>query len=319
MAPELIVQDSYDVKADIWSLGITAIELSSGKPPYHNLHPMQALFIIPSRQPPKLPSAESYSDEFNSFLDKCLQKDPKLRGSAEELLDHAFIKNMPEKLAINDSGERIMAQIQEFRKKFSKKSESIKEMIKKDESDCAEAENGSQTMIRNDGTMQLISEEVVQKLNSGTMTSQYDTMIISSTQSGTLKPVQSFDTSTIKVSSVQPDQDLAVWNEEKLPTPERRGGMSARPAPFKVENFSNTAEFSEKDEEKFVSKMSELGVMKNDENCLQCRKAFSIFRRRYLCSECKGYFCGDCASMRKVDITQSARLLCKSCASKLIK
>jgi serine/threonine protein kinase len=91
MAPEVIKEVGYDFKADIWSLGITAIEISEGKPPYANIHPMRAIFMIPSRPPPKLTEPERWSPEFNDFVAKCLTKDPSQRPSAAELLKHPWI------------------------------------------------------------------------------------------------------------------------------------------------------------------------------------------------------------------------------------
>ncbi len=68
MAPEVLESAQYDVKADIWSLGITAIELATGEPPYSDVHPMRVIFIIPSSPPPTLPEAEKWSPEFRSFV-----------------------------------------------------------------------------------------------------------------------------------------------------------------------------------------------------------------------------------------------------------
>lgn len=91
MAPEVIQEIGYDCVADIWSLGITALEMAEGKPPYGDIHPMRAIFMIPTKPPPSFREPDQWSSEFIDFVSVCLVKNPEERATASDLLQHIFI------------------------------------------------------------------------------------------------------------------------------------------------------------------------------------------------------------------------------------
>ncbi|KAK0146385.1 Serine/threonine-protein kinase 3 [Merluccius polli] len=91
MAPEVIQEIGYNCVADIWSLGITSIEMAEGKPPYADIHPMRAIFMIPTNPPPTFRKPELWTDDFTDFVKKCLVKNPEQRATATQLLQHPFI------------------------------------------------------------------------------------------------------------------------------------------------------------------------------------------------------------------------------------
>lgn len=95
MAPELVTGTKYDVKVDIWSLGIVAIEIAEGEPPNLREVPMKTLFLIATGAPPSLNDKSLWTDNFNSFVEVCLMKDPNNRPTARQLLIHPFIESCP--------------------------------------------------------------------------------------------------------------------------------------------------------------------------------------------------------------------------------
>ena len=93
MAPELIRGQEYDSKVDIWSLGITAIEMAEGEPPLLNEPPLRALLLITTNKSPTLNNKRvRWSQEFNHFIEQCLHIAPDKRASSDQLLLHPFIQ-----------------------------------------------------------------------------------------------------------------------------------------------------------------------------------------------------------------------------------
>ena len=91
MSPEVVAKSEYNKKTDIWSLGITCIEMAEKEPPYSHIPWQRAIFVIKNRPPQTLTIPEKWSPEFNNFVKKCLILDPKMRPTAKELLLEPFL------------------------------------------------------------------------------------------------------------------------------------------------------------------------------------------------------------------------------------
>jgi serine/threonine-protein kinase OSR1/STK39 len=103
MAPEVLQDDKgHTEKADIWSLGITAIELATGAAPYATLKELDVVQKILKAPPPQLPRGRAFSSEYRDFVKKCMNFDPRRRPSAPELLDHPFLQQASEPSYIVD-------------------------------------------------------------------------------------------------------------------------------------------------------------------------------------------------------------------------
>ena len=112
MAPEVIQEIGYDCVADIWSLGITALEMAEGKVPYMEMHPVRAMFKIPDNPPPTFSHPDTWSSEFIEFVSKCLVKSPHQRATASNLLKDDFILKMSKSSEILIP---IISEAQQFR------------------------------------------------------------------------------------------------------------------------------------------------------------------------------------------------------------
>ncbi|KAG9351313.1 hypothetical protein JZ751_022559 [Albula glossodonta] len=124
MAPEVVMCETmkdapYDYKADIWSLGITLIELAQIEPPHHELNPMRVLLKIAKSEPPTLERPGNWSREFKDFLKKSLDKNPETRPTASQLLEHPFVssvkKNRPLRELVAEAKAEVMEEIEDNR------------------------------------------------------------------------------------------------------------------------------------------------------------------------------------------------------------
>uniref|UniRef100_A0A8C5T3N0 Serine/threonine-protein kinase 3 n=1 Tax=Malurus cyaneus samueli TaxID=2593467 RepID=A0A8C5T3N0_9PASS len=193
MAPEVIQEIGYNCVADIWSLGITSIEMAEGKPPYADIHPMRAIFMIPTNPPPTFRKPELWSDEFTDFVKKCLVKNPEQRATATQLLQHTFIKNAKPVSILRD----LITEAMEIK---AKRHEEQQRELEEEEENSDEDELDSHTMVKTNsesaGTMRATStmSEGAQTMiehNSTMLESDLGTMVINSDddeeEDGTMK------------------------------------------------------------------------------------------------------------------------------------
>ncbi|XP_078087244.1 serine/threonine-protein kinase 10 isoform X2 [Mustelus asterias] len=124
MAPEVVMCETmkdtpYDYKADIWSLGITLIEMAQIEPPHHELNPMRVLLKIAKGDPPTLDNPSRWSKDFKDFLKKALDKNPDTRLSAAQLLQHPFVSsvssNKPLRELVAEAKAEVMEEIEDNR------------------------------------------------------------------------------------------------------------------------------------------------------------------------------------------------------------
>jgi serine/threonine protein kinase len=109
MAPEVIRESHYDGRADVWSLGITTIEMAEGAPPHANLHPLRAIFVIPTKPAPTLADPDNWSPEMLDFVRCCCQKEPSQRNDSSLLSSHPFVKQEVIALRAMHQGEKTTA------------------------------------------------------------------------------------------------------------------------------------------------------------------------------------------------------------------
>uniref|UniRef100_T1IK06 non-specific serine/threonine protein kinase n=1 Tax=Strigamia maritima TaxID=126957 RepID=T1IK06_STRMM len=210
MAPEVIQEIGYDCVADIWSLGITALEMAEGKPPYGDIHPMRAIFMIPTKPPPSFREPDQWSPEFIDFVSRCLVKNPEERAVATELLNLEFIKNAKTASILS----QMIAEAREIRE-----NETERKGEKSLESD--EDEVDSRTMVPNMGTL-------VSNANDKTLSPE-DVAGLGLIDSGTL--VES-DLGTMVINSDSEDEDSTMKRHDTAP-----GADNDKYRPFFLDHF----------------------------------------------------------------------------------
>ncbi|XP_050415231.1 serine/threonine-protein kinase 3 isoform X1 [Patella vulgata] len=233
MAPEVIQEIGYDCVADIWSLGITALEMAEGKPPYGDIHPMRAIFMIPTKPPPSFRNPDKWSPEFIDFVSKCLIKNPEQRATAKELLEHEFI-TQSESCAVLQKMIKEAHEIQ--------KNNSLHHMSNGDDSDD-DVENDSGTMVKNtdhvDGTMKATDSDTLKDGTAGsvivnseanTLNSEFGTMVINEDPEEDDSTMKRHDTSTAGKEKYRPAYLDHFEKEEKERAKNQKPSETSTPA-----------------------------------------------------------------------------------------
>ncbi|XP_062852795.1 serine/threonine-protein kinase 3/4-like isoform X1 [Trichomycterus rosablanca] len=192
MAPEVIQEIGYNCVADIWSLGITAIEMAEGKPPYADIHPMRAIFMIPTNPPPTFRNCDQWSEPFQNFVSQCLVKNPENRATATQQLQHPYIKNAKPsvlKALITEAMDLKLQKQEAQQKEQDAEDEDNSDEDEVDQGTMVRANESDQGTIRAAGSMDSSMGTMIEH-NDSTMVSQLGTMVINSDDeedSGTMK------------------------------------------------------------------------------------------------------------------------------------
>ncbi|XP_071744996.1 serine/threonine-protein kinase 4 isoform X2 [Lepeophtheirus salmonis] len=217
MAPEVIQEIGYDCVADIWSLGITALEMAEGKAPYGEIHPMRAIFMIPAKPAPTFNKPGKWSPQIIDFVSRCLVKNPKERATASELLEHEFIKSAKSCELLFD----LIGEAQEMRERLS-------EMVDIG-TNCTEG-----------GTLLPDSRWGHDKIDSGnTLTDDHGTMI----QHATLTP----DNKTL--GELESNLGTMVINEDEDDTMKRHDTLTEDYRPAFLEHFDKKSDGADKNDD----------------------------------------------------------------------
>ncbi|XP_030635688.1 STE20-like kinase b isoform X2 [Chanos chanos] len=175
MAPEVVMCETskdrpYDYKADIWSLGITLIELAQIEPPNHEMNPMRVLLKIAKSEPPTLMQPSKWSPEFRDFLRRALDKNIDTRWTAAQLLQHAFVSSVTDNKPVRELIAEAKAEVTEefeLSKEEEEEEESDSQLLlpghKRDSSDISMASSEDEKLSQSPSILESVPEKLEQE------------------------------------------------------------------------------------------------------------------------------------------------------------
>ncbi|KAH0623776.1 hypothetical protein JD844_006894 [Phrynosoma platyrhinos] len=185
MAPEVVMCETskdrpYDYKADVWSLGVTLIEMAEIEPPHHELNPMRVLLKIAKSEPPSLAQPSKWSPDFKDFLRKCLEKNVDARWTTAELLQHPFVtvtSNKPIRELIAEAKAEVTEEVEDGKDEDEEEeSENSLQLPanKRASSDLSIASSEEDKLSQNASILESVSEKTEQSLTKEISTNAFE-------------------------------------------------------------------------------------------------------------------------------------------------
>ncbi|XP_077093166.1 STE20-like serine/threonine-protein kinase isoform X2 [Siphateles boraxobius] len=238
MAPEVVMCETskdrpYDYKADIWSLGVTLIELAQIEPPNHEMNPMRVLLKIAKSEPPTLAAPSRWSPEFSDFLRKALDKNVDNRLSALQLLQHPFVSNVedskPLRELIAEAKAEVVEEIEEGKEEEGKEEEEEEEPEpqqavpghKRALSDTSVGSSEDERQYQNTPTLESVTEraEPERKPSSEDQASDKTSDMLVDTSKPNHAEDEKMNEFSVSDTGNEESRVLAVPKQEESPTP----------------------------------------------------------------------------------------------------
>jgi len=250
MAPEVIVCETikdvpYDFKADVWSAGITLIELADMNPPYHEMSPMRVVLKITKSEPATLLYPSRWSKEFNNILSQCLTKDPTARPSSGELLSHPFIEGITDFRPLRVLYQERKAEVVDVLEELSEDADIMAREIQHVEETFSLPDSETPSSEAPSATDLLPPERIISPMSESAMSSELGpspTTMISPEPTSTVPPQPTAIISPEPTDVVLPEPTSKELGPEPAvlpPEPSSSPGLGPEPTPLSPEPVSS--------------------------------------------------------------------------------